>query len=161
MIDSRRSFLRALLAGLAATQLPAQAADAPAAAVTASPETVATPPDWGAAAARLSGIDTIDAGLLRGMREALLAHHAADEIDRLAAVAAAASDASLAADLQQAGLADLAQQALAILFGASRLADFDFTATLAWEALGYTKPPSYCGPQFGDWAHPPAEKPHG
>lgn len=30
-----------------------------------------------------------------------------------------------------------------------------FTSAAAWTAIGYTKPPTWCGPRFGAWADPP------
>ncbi|MFP4155234.1 MAG: hypothetical protein ACOC00_08105 [Halothiobacillaceae bacterium] len=158
MIDSRRHFLRLLLAGLAAAQWPVQATGA---AARSGSSATTTRGNWDQAAERLSGVDGLGHGPLHDVRAALLARHDPARIDKLAAVAMNATDDSLAADLENAGLQDLAQEALMMVFGVTRLADFDFSAMPVWTALGYTKPPSYCSPEFGDWAHPPKEASHG
>lgn len=157
MNDSRRGFLRILLAGLAAAPWPLQAVGS----TSASPDAATSDGGWDAAAERLCGVKEMDHGLLHDVRAALLTRYDPAGVEKLAQVAAAASDETLAADLKRAGLDDIAGDALSLIFGVERLADFDFSAIPVWAALAYTKPPTHCSPQFGDWAQPPKGVSHG
>lgn len=137
-------------AGLIAVARPAFAAPAPA----------IDPARFQAISSKLCGVTLDDLEFAQAIEAELLGDGGTD-LAALVDLAAATPPAGLDAAISARGLDALADRLVAIWYSgmtgppnAPRV--LSFTSAAAWTAIGYTKPPTWCGPRFGAWADPPS-----
>lgn len=157
----RRLFLRALLACLTLTQVPALAAGAPKAKAKAKTSAEQALDSFIKAASDLSGIALTDRALARTYLDALRAGFKPGDVAALLA-ASRLDAAAFASAAAKPPLKDIAQQATLLWLtgigsdarGAPKV--LAYTDAAVWQALTFTKPPGLCGGAFGYWSEAPA-----
>ena len=114
-----------------------------------------------AASEKLCGVVLDDPSFARAIVGVLADDPAADGLPALLDLVEVTPLAGLDAAIAAHGHDELADHVVQLWYsgvagqsGAERV--LSYTTVAAWTATGYAKPPTYCGPEFGAWARPPA-----
>ena len=152
---ARRMLLKALAAAVASVEgFAAQPA------VAAASNAPATPAEFAAVSAALTGYPAVDAALAKRMQTAFATPARRAALGQLARLAASTPAAELNAAIRDKGLDTIANELVAAWYsgvvstpkGAKVVA---YTDAMMWTAMSYTKPMGVCGGPFGYWAKPP------